>query len=71
MPCYNGSKPTCQPQCATPGPEIAPVYRSLAVAHVTNQPYGSPTYDIETALIRGTIYKDLDKPFLGKGGCNR
>ncbi|MCM1307134.1 MAG: spore coat associated protein CotJA [Butyrivibrio sp.] len=44
---------------------------SLAVAGVVNQKTGSPTYDVERALTAGTIYTELDKPFLGKGGCKR
>lgn len=44
---------------------------SLAVANVINQKSNSPTFDVERALIVGTIYKELDKPFLGEGGCRR
>lgn len=44
---------------------------SLAVAGVVNQKPESPTYDVERALIVGTIYIELDKPFLGEGGCRR
>lgn len=44
---------------------------SLAVAGVVNQKPESPTYDVERALIVGTIYTELDKPFLGEGGCRR
>lgn len=41
----------------------------LARTYVVVQSENSPTYDIETAFTKGTIYKDLDKPFLG--GCRR
>lgn len=44
---------------------------SLAVAGVVNQKSDSPTYDLERAFITGTIYMELDKPFLGEGGCRR
>lgn len=44
---------------------------SLAVANVVMQKSDSPTFDAENALIIGTIYKELDKPFLGEGGCKR
>ena len=42
---------------------------SLAVASVKWQPVNSPTYDVETSFVKGTIYPSLDKPFYGKGGC--
>lgn len=44
--------------------------RSLAVAYVLNQPHGSETYDVQTALLKGTIYPDLYKPYTGRGRCN-
>lgn len=43
----------------------------LAMAGVVWQKSNSPEYDLSTALIKGTIYKELDKPFIGKGGCRR
>ena len=43
----------------------------LAMAGVVWQKSGSPVFDMETAFVKGTIYKELDKPFLGKGGCRR
>ncbi|MDD6235414.1 MAG: spore coat associated protein CotJA [Lachnospiraceae bacterium] len=43
----------------------------LAMGGVVWQKSNSPEYDLSTALIKGTIYKELDKPFLGKGGCRR
>ena len=67
MPCYNNAY-----VCNTPMPPDnpkSPVINSLAVAGVIRQPYNSTTYDIKTAFIRGTIYPDLDKPYLGRGGC--
>lgn len=51
-----------------PNPKPQPVNEPLAVAYVKNQSSGSKTYDIQTALIKGTIYPSLDKPFIGKGG---
>lgn len=67
MPCYNNAH-----NCATPSITEhihQPIINSLAVASVIRQPYNSDTYDIKTAFIRGTIYPDLDKPYLGRGGC--
>ena len=43
----------------------------LAMGGVVWQKSQSPTYDVDEAFIRGTIYKELDKPFLGKGGCRK
>lgn len=60
MPCYNTPKRM---------PDIIPEPAPLAMAMVVTQKAGSPTYDIETALVRGTVFKELDKPFFGKGGC--
>ncbi len=37
---------------------------SLAMAYVPNQKFRD-IYDMETALMKGTIFKELDKPFLG------
>lgn len=67
MPCYNNNY-TCNIQVPADNPR-PPVINSLAVASVIRQPYNSTTYDIKTAFIRGTIYPDLDKPYLGRGGC--
>ena len=74
MPCYNNPHP------CTPKPEARPMpddcnnhthYMSLAVAMVIDQPYNSRTYDLCTAFMNGTIYPDLNKPFLGRGGCRK
>ncbi len=75
--------PAC-PGDRTPGMQVRPscpisnscgsdtnICCSLAVANVVNQKPESPTYDVERAFIIGTIYKELDKPFLGEGGCRR
>lgn len=40
-------------------------YESLAMAYVPFQKW-IETYDPETALVRGTLFPDLDKPFLGE-----
>ena len=37
----------------------------LAMAYVLMQPW-EQTYDLQTALCRGTLFPSLDKPFLGK-----
>lgn len=42
----------------------------LAMAYVPWQRWNS-IYDVCEALQRGTIFEELDKPFLGRGGCNR
>ena len=40
----------------------------LAMAYVPWQEWQN-LYSAETALCKGTIFKDLDKPFLRIGGC--
>lgn len=40
----------------------------LAMAYVPKQKL-CEVYDVETALVNGTLFPELDKPFLGKGGC--
>lgn len=37
----------------------------LAMAHVPMQPWNS-TYDPDTALARGTLFPDLDLPYVGR-----
>ena len=39
----------------------------LAMAYVPMQEYGL-LYDLDDALEAGTLFPDLDKPFLGKKG---
>lgn len=39
-----------------------------AMAYVPWQKYKEP-YPVCKGFLRGTIFEDLDKPFLGKGGC--
>lgn len=39
-----------------------------AMAYVPWQEF-KDLYSAEKALCRGTIFEELDKPFLGKGGC--
>ncbi len=38
------------------------------MAYVPWQRYLEP-YPVCKGFIRGTIFEELDKPFLGKGGC--
>ena len=49
--------------------ETCPIFTvqpiSFAMAYVTIQP-GENTYDASVALERGTLFSQLDKPFLGK-----
>lgn len=42
----------------------------IAMAYVPWQNWNCP-YPVEKGLHCGTIFKELDKPFCGKGGCNR
>ncbi len=42
----------------------------LAMAYVPWQEWQN-IYDMDKAFCRGTIFCDLDKPFLGNGGCCR
>lgn len=45
----------------------------LAMAYVPWQQWNS-TYDLDRALMAGTIFPELDKPFRGvreKGGCRK
>lgn len=43
---------------------------TLAMAYVPWQTWRD-IYDAEKAFCRGTIFEELDKPFLGKGGVKR
>ena len=44
--------------------------RPLAMVYVRNQPW-EKIYKPEVALMRGTLFNELDKPFKWKGdGCN-
>lgn len=53
--------------CPPPEPKMA-----LTMAYVPFQGCGSEQYCAEKALKRGTLYKDLDKPFLaGTRRCMR
>lgn len=44
---------------------MLPACGMLAVPYVPFQPEGSETYDVKTALVRGTLFPDLDLPFMG------
>ena len=44
--------------------------KSLAMAYVPWQTW-QDIYEAEKALERGTIFCELDKPFLGRGGVKR
>ncbi len=46
-----------------------PFPMALAMAYVRYQQWGT-TYDPETALHRGTLFPDLDKPFIGEEAVN-
>lgn len=54
-----------------PGQPCAPVdSMPLAMAYVPWQQWQN-IYEICQGFQRGTIFEDLDKPFHGRGGCNR
>ena len=62
---------SCQSPCPTPAPTTPPMSNpchtdSLAVAFVIKQPHNPETYDVHTALHKGTLYPDLYKPYLGR-----
>lgn len=61
-------RPACQVGGSSCGDDTNPCC-SLAVANVVNQKPDSPTYDVCDAFVIGTIFKELDKPFTGRGGC--
>ena len=74
MPCYNNQRSCAmktEPVNISHGMFEQVKIASLAVASVITQPYNSKTYDLSTAFMRGTIYPDLDKPYIGKGGCRK
>lgn len=84
MPCYNSQR-TCgmsresqgrmsgESRTGMPMPEntMPPRFPSLAVGMVVTQPFNSPTYDLSKAFMRGTIYPDLDKPYIGRSGYKK
>ena len=57
MPDINEQRPSALPAVMVP-----------AMAYVPMQKYGL-VYEAENALEKGTLFPDLDKPFLGKGAC--
>ncbi len=64
----NGPLPDCKGNYVKNGIEDA---SSLAMVYAPIQKWNN-LYDIETGISRGTIFKELDKPFLpicGNGGC--
>lgn len=44
-------------------------YSSLAIARVVFQPDVTRVYNTSDALKRGTLFPELDKPFMGKRGA--
>lgn len=42
----------------------------IAMAYVPWQDWKC-LYDIDKGFQRGTIFEELDKPFLGRGGCSK
>ncbi|MGI5960096.1 MAG: spore coat associated protein CotJA [Massiliimalia sp.] len=45
--------------------DSCPFYPSLAIAYVPDQVWRR-LYDTETGFHKGTIFEELDKPFLGR-----
>lgn len=50
--------------------EIPQDLLSLAMAYVPRQKWQN-IYDAKVALVRGTIFADLDKPFIGEEAVRR
>ena len=66
---------TCGQRTATYGMYSEPVVSPqecddmvLAMAYIPVQSFGD-LYDVDEGFHQGTIFADLDKPFMG-GGCN-
>jgi len=49
-------------------PEIPQNNLSFAMAYVPKQPYIGKTYDTMTGLKKGTLFPEMDKPWIGKKG---
>ena len=62
-PSYSDKSPCCERDDMLEG-------EPLAMAYVPWQNW-KKIYDIEKGFSRGTIFEELDKPFLGRGGCNQ
>ena len=65
---YDPDKTRSEPSMENGGPtalQAFPGRLSLAMAYVPTQRFGC-LYEPETGFERGTIYKQLDLPFLGK-----
>ncbi len=54
-----------QNKMISPTPSFMPENPALAMAYVPMQLHGQ-TYEPEKGLMAGTIFPDLDKPFLGR-----
>lgn len=68
-PCSDRPKPSSPCQDKDMVQSGSSCHGQLAMGGVSWQRPESPTYDIQTAFVVGTIYKELNKPFMGKGGC--
>ena len=58
--CINTAPPTCPPEIPCAG--------SVGMGYVPIQSWQQP-YALETAFRRGTIFPDLDLPFMMGGAC--
>ncbi len=68
----NGARPAITPQVAQSGPGYVLNYNLLALAmgFVPDQVWQN-IYQDDVALARGTIFADLDKPFIGEEAVSR
>lgn len=73
-PAYSRPASACECRCAADGcPDTAdhfPANMPVAMAYVPWQKW-KDIYEPCKALESGTIFAELDKPFLGKGGMRR
>nr|WP_294470029.1 spore coat associated protein CotJA [uncultured Sellimonas sp.] len=66
---YQGREQAGQKACQTrPSKKDPETKFAVAMAYVPWQ-RGLDLYPICKGFVRGTIFEELDKPFLGKGGC--
>ncbi len=63
QPCMSDVPHPCRTESSRPCTDFP-----IAMAYVPWQHF-STTYELDKALSVGTIFPELDKPFLGKRGC--
>lgn len=62
--------PPMPPDGAMPENSIDPTLLSLAMAFIPYQAWEEP-YDYDVALVRGTLFPALDKPWIGEVNYDR